>query len=523
LVAAGLTVFGLCGVGVVLLATRSGVGLGGDSYYYVSGARNLVAGLGFSRPAADGGIRIITHYPPGYSALLAALIELGADALCAARALAAGLFGVNIGLFGLMVYRANRWPPAALVAAFLALTLPAWIVNHTWALSEPLFITFTLLTFLLLVAAVERGRAREVGAAGLAATLAFLTRYAGIALLVCGAVVLLAAGPASIGRRSARAAAFVAVSAVGPIAWAIRNLAATGSLTNRAFDVHLPGGERVLEAAQTITLWLLPARVPSLVRAGLTAVVAIAALTLVVRLLSRPRGAGERARAVILGWVLAVFALVYPLFLAASLTFVDASTPLDDRILSPLLVSLLALAVLAFGEVWRNGRGPRWLRAVIGVAVAGFLALTLYRGYGAVLRLREDGQGYAARAWRESELMHWVRQLPGEVSIYSNELDAVYLQTGRQAFQVPIRWDPVREAPRDDYPEQLAAMRRRVQEEGAVLVLFATISGQQAFLPTEAELTDGLAEVFRSSDGAAYAGPPMELQGLIEARGRRLW
>jgi hypothetical protein len=119
--------------------------------------------------------------------------------------------------------------------------------------------------------------------------------------------------------------------------------------------------------------------------------------------------------------------------------------------------------------------------------------------------------------------MHWVRQLPGEVSIYSNELDAVYLQTGRQAFQVPIRWDPVREAPRDDYPEQLAAMRRRVQEEGAVLVLFATISGQQAFLPTEAELTDGLAEVFRSSDGAAYAGPPMELQGLIEARGRRLW
>jgi hypothetical protein len=259
------------------------------------------------------------------------------------------------------------------------------------------------------------------------------------------------------------------------------------------------------------------------VRAGLTVLVAVAALILVVRLLARPRRTEERPPAVILGWILAVFSLVYPLFLIASLTLVDASTPLDDRILSPLLVASLALAVLALGDVLSVRRGPRRLRMVIGLGVVGFLALTLYRGYGTVLRLREGGQGYAARAWQDSELIGWVRGLPAEVSIYSNELDAVYLQTGRQAFQVPIRWDPVRQAPREDYPEQLAAMRRRVQEEGAVLVLFDTISGQQAFLPPAEELTEGLAEIFRSSDGAAYADATMELQGLIEASGRIPW
>jgi hypothetical protein len=239
--------------------------------------------------------------------------------------------------------------------------------------------------------------------------------------------------------------------------------------------------------------------------------------------LSRPRGVGERSHATILGWILAVFALIYPLFLIASLTFVDASTPLDDRILSPLLVASLALVVLASGDVLGRGRGPRWLRAGIGLAAVGFLALTLYRGGGAVLALREDGQGYAARAWQDSELIRWVRELPEEVSIYSNELDAVYLRAGRQAFQVPIRWDPVREAPRDDYPEQLAAMRRRVHEEGAVLVLFDTISGQQAFLPSEEELTEGLAEVFRSGDGAAYAGTSQEIGGRIGWRGGGPW
>src|SRR4030042_1748209 len=68
----GLALLGLVGVGVVLVATPWGAGLGGDSYYYVSGARSLLAGLGFARPAADGGIRVITHYPPGDSLALAA-------------------------------------------------------------------------------------------------------------------------------------------------------------------------------------------------------------------------------------------------------------------------------------------------------------------------------------------------------------------------------------------------------------------------------------------------------------------
>jgi hypothetical protein len=62
-------------------------------------------------------------------------------------------------------------------------------------------------------------------------------------------------------------------------------------------------------------------------------------------------------------------------------------------------------------------------------------------------------------------------------------------------------------------------MRRRVREEGAVLVLFNTIFGQQAFLPPEEELTQGFVEVFRSGDGAAYAGTSSEGGSVIQVRG----
>jgi hypothetical protein len=60
--------------------TRWGVGLRGDSYAYISGARNLAAGLGYSRISGGGEVRPITHFPPLFSLLLAsaedrALIE----------------------------------------------------------------------------------------------------------------------------------------------------------------------------------------------------------------------------------------------------------------------------------------------------------------------------------------------------------------------------------------------------------------------------------------------------------------
>lgn len=69
--------------------TRWGVGLRGDSYAYISGARNLADGLGYSRVSGGGEVKPITHFPPLFSLLLAtgkdrALIE----ALCPALQIA---------------------------------------------------------------------------------------------------------------------------------------------------------------------------------------------------------------------------------------------------------------------------------------------------------------------------------------------------------------------------------------------------------------------------------------------------
>jgi hypothetical protein len=136
---------------------------------------------------------------------------------------------------------------------------------------------------------------------------------------------------------------------------------------------------------------------------------------------------------------------------------------------------------------------------------------------GTIHRLQADGQGAAARAWRESLLVDWVRGLPAGVPIYSNEIDVLYLYTGRQAYQVPLRWDSVQEAERADYLEQLTTMRADILRRGAVLVLFNTIDKQQAFFASREELTEGLVESVRVEDGGVYAAPePTALQWFAQ-------
>jgi len=377
-------------------------------------------------------------------------------------------------------------------------------VTHTWVLSESLFLFLALLLLIALGRAAERGTAWRVVSAGFVAGMAYLTRYVGVALIGAGGLALLAFGAGALRRRLSTAFGFGVAALLGPALWAARNLAQSGSISYRAQALHPPSLERLFEAAETSSLWLLPSRFPSPLREGAALLLVILVVVLAARVLARgPSAAAPTGLKQQVGVVLSL-AVVYPLSLVAAITLVGSSIPLDDRILSPLLVALLVLGVLVVWDLQqRAGRGGV-LRIGLAVAAVGFLGLTLVRGAGTIRRLQADGQGAAARAWQESALVDWVRRLPAETAIYSNELDIIYLYTGRQVYQAPIRWDPVLEAPRHDYSEQLATMREAILHRGAVLVLFDTIGGQQAFLPSREELSEGLSEWLRADDGAVY-------------------
>lgn len=84
--------------------TPRGVGIYVDTLYYVSSARNLLAGIGMGRVTGLGDFKPMTHYPPFYSLLLAFFRLFGLHELTTARWVSILAFGLIIILVGLLIY-----------------------------------------------------------------------------------------------------------------------------------------------------------------------------------------------------------------------------------------------------------------------------------------------------------------------------------------------------------------------------------------------------------------------------------
>src|SRR5215207_976448 len=179
------------GGGLLLHSARWGIGLSPDSVVYIGAARSLLAGAGFSLPAESALFSPITHYPPFYSSLLAVIAILGPDPLDAAIWLNVAVFGLNIFLSGSLLFSAFGSLPIAMIGSFLTLTAFPIVQVHTMAWSESLFILIELLSILLLLRYLKDPLKQILVLASAVAGLSLLCRYAGLALIASGMLVIL--------------------------------------------------------------------------------------------------------------------------------------------------------------------------------------------------------------------------------------------------------------------------------------------------------------------------------------------
>src|ERR1051326_1659751 len=96
----------------------------------------------------------------------------------------------NTVLTGCLAFLASRSRAASLAAALLFLAAPPMVMAHTMAWSEPLYIAFVLCAIISLSAYLQMPRPWLLMAAAAAAALAFLTRYAGAAIVLAGIIAL---------------------------------------------------------------------------------------------------------------------------------------------------------------------------------------------------------------------------------------------------------------------------------------------------------------------------------------------
>jgi hypothetical protein len=499
----------ILGVILVVIGTRWGVGVGYDSVFYLSAADTLLRGLGLSRIGGGGEVIPLTHFPPLYPLVLAGLDwATGLGSTAVARGLAAGLFGGLAASTAWLVrnFTKSGWGGAA--AGLLIASSPVLLEVDAWAMSEALYLVL-LMGMVWLLAAYAGGpkAGRLAGGAALAAG-AFATRYVGGAALAAGVLVAIGFGAPGIGRRLCRGAAFAFGAGLPVLIWGIRNTLLTGAGANRILIFHAVGRDKLSQAAHTLADFVLPSSIPFGWRFSimLTVVLWVALFWMRAWLSAGWRRPGAWEAPARLAGVLAMHAALYLVLVFASLTWLDASTPLDARILSPLLVSLIVLSVLAVHTWLRRLPGRHWAAwaaALVCLAVIGFNGMgTLDWEQSAVQR----GLGFNSRNWVQSPTVAWVRDLDPAAVLTSNEAFPLTYLTGRPVYWAPEAIDPVKGGPRPGFQADLRAMRDHLAAQDSYLVIFHPQSLRPE-LPPLAALTQGLSLLLKTPDAAIYVQP----------------
>ena len=482
------------GVAGLVLITRWGIGTSPDGVAYIRVARQFLGG-------AEGVAS--SQHAPLYSLLLALLGALGLDPFGGARWLNAATFGLNILLVGALTRHAARHCPwLAVAGAALMLVLTPMLATHAAALSEPVFLSLTLTGCWLLARYAEDPTPRRLLLAAAVVSLALLARYAGAAVVLTGGLVILLMGPARFRDRFGHGLLFGTVTALPLTAWMLRNLWAGGGATGRDLAFHPVGLSHAWEALYTASGWLLiPPAAPNVVRLAAWLALIVLLGGAAIRCLGRSVPAPPVVR------VLALFVVTYGVFLAASISFLDANTPLDDRILLPALAAALVISLFLLDTLWPLARRRRLVAATAVVALVAFTGAHAVKAATLAATGFERGWGFSSRAWQQSPTIAQVRDLPAAMPVFSNAPEIVYLHTGRTARGLPRTRFLMNQQANPAFAAELSRLGDELGAACGALVYFRTL--QQKAMPSEAEIRTRLAVAAWSEagDGVILGAP----------------
>ena len=456
----------LSALGMFLVLVRGstyGVSVTPDSVAYISAARNLAAGNGFTQWNGSSYV----HAPPLFPLLLPLTGIFGPD-----PADTAGY--VNAFLFGLTIFLSSRWlqqyilPPhdptwrairtwlLIWTVAALGLSLPLTIVASR-VLSEPLFILLTTSSLFTFDKFLHTGKRSSLTLSAIFTALACLTRYIGIAIPATMLLLLLCKRDATPLTKAKDAALYAFISGIPISVWLLRNFLVTGTFTGHhryppAYSLPL----NLHATFVTLADWVLP-------RPWLMAMAKQLAWLFSVEVTRKSLVVLMIPTLLVLGmgaWyclspvqrhhvrpicILATFTSVYVVVLAIGLS-VQGVEPANNKYLAPVYIPLLFVAVLVLDEFFRYDMKRQILGTItftwpqnIRSGVAGTLTVVLMLWLSFWLWDQKDinvwnirdmimeGYGYTSRKWADSEIIQYINENPcSRCTVRSNDTTALY-------------------------------------------------------------------------------------------------
>ena len=432
---------------------ETGPGLQQDSIEYISVARSLLAGEGFTR--FFGGT--LKGRPPLYPLLLAG----GSLGIFDPYKVAGPL---NVAASALIVIFVGRWLRRRLESGLLlaggclaAALSPPLLWMAYWALSETAFILLAMLSLICLDGYLDsRRRSLLAGAAALAA-LAGLMRYLGVAVIAAGVMLLLFQRGVAPADRAKETAVYVFIAAAPVALWILRIYLITGTPIGARDDIYYSAADiwnELVGMLEHIDFLLTLGGSASaawiavgLITGGLTLAAAVVVGALIRAQQIKTRWAGRQSFMVFAG-----FALSYAVVLVIALMSGTTSSWGDPRYLIPLYLPLLIAALLvmdralsyarsgtvayaagagvphraAAADLLRRGGVPLAAALLLTLAIAGQAVMT---ARSIALANRDYYQGYQHTRWTDSATLRYIREQSLTGVLFSEPAAAAYFHT----------------------------------------------------------------------------------------------
>ncbi|MEO9019849.1 MAG: hypothetical protein ABI314_04985 [Gemmatimonadaceae bacterium] len=432
----------------------------------------------------------LSLWPPGFPAVIALPVFLGASPIQAARwinivaaattaalvvVLIAGPIGVWTGVIG-----------AATVFATQSV-----FDTHISVLSEPIFIALLLVFLAVMVYARDRLLLMGVLAAAIV-----MVRYAGVAAPAAAVVWTLLDSRHDWGTRLRRTVMVAVLPVVVVALWVMRTAAAPDRHATQHLHVYGGWGPTLLQGRDTLAEWLAPLLADGTLQRIVALVLALVLAAFVVA--AAADTGGGRWRKLRFGGVstllgaTSLLALFYVLTILASRAFVGGTIPLDGRILAPLIVLMEIAVVTAVGHWWRAYHFP--LHALITVVWLVWFGAAVTTTANDAIYATTEGSDFAGTRWRTSPLVAWVRDNARGRPVYSNWPPALYFYAHRIARELPDSTDA----------EDVSGFAEQLRADHGYVVGFDERS-PDFMSPVTLARTLGLRQVVRTADGAVWA------------------
>lgn len=464
------------GAALFIHLTPAGVGLVSDSVNYINGARSIASGHGYYRASGDGTLKPITNFSPLYSILLSVPIRFGMDGIRAAWYLSLLFVILNLFMVILLVREASDSNAGGIAAGVVFLISAPFFQFQMNAMSEPVFFFCTLGAFYFFCTAAKENRWLQWLLCGIFCGLAFLTRYAGIVSLC--AVVLAALLLFPGWKQRFRSVLLLLGGSLPLIAvWLLRNIRVSGSAANRTVMAHWLPKTDLEHGALIFWRWVWPERYEKVssplwwMSAALAVALAAALLGMIVLCILRNKRKNHDLPLFLkMIWVYLLYILGYLAMVILTISFFDASVNIEERILYPAFMAFMLLILTFIGWALIS---HRWVPQLIsGVLMAFFLFTFSWSITSMTLHVQSEGYGWAWQGWNTSPAMNIIRKLPEQVTLYSNQPEAVSLWTGRGAYALLDPVDPSTNEKRPGYDDTLKTIQAQVRDGKAVLVFF---------------------------------------------------